>query len=75
MEQENYEKRWLTKVIRKAADDVLAVAGDCAVTCGAYMIWKPAGWIIGGAFLIVAAVIVGKARSKKDTPPPIEIGI
>lgn len=37
---------------------LLLTAGSAAVTAGAWMIFQPAGWIIGGAVLIAAAVLM-----------------
>lgn len=35
--------------------DVLALAGAAAVTYGAWTIYEPAGWIVGGLLLMAPA--------------------
>ena len=36
--------------------DVLMVTGAAAVAYGCAIAWTPAGWIVGGAFAIVAGL-------------------
>ncbi|WP_407280598.1 hypothetical protein U5817_09960 [Aromatoleum evansii] len=48
------------KLIAVAADwcpDALMAAGAVAVSYGAWMVYAPAGWIIGGLFGIAAGVL------------------
>ena len=41
-------------------DTVLQVAGMVAVTVGALLVSVPVGLIVGGVFLLVAGIAVGK---------------
>ena len=52
---------WFAKNIPKAAPDLLALAGGYLIAQGAWMIYPPAGMIVGGLIVIAAAVIVGRA--------------
>lgn len=42
------------------APDVLLVAGAGAVSCGAGMVYEPAGWIVGGLFALAAGWLLSK---------------
>jgi hypothetical protein len=41
-------------------DTVLQVAGMVAVTAGALLVSVPVGLIVGGVFLLIAGIAVGK---------------
>ena len=49
----------LKDAIRRAAPDVLLVAGAAAVAVGCGMIWLPLGVIVAGAAMIVFAILSG----------------
>jgi uncharacterized protein YjeT (DUF2065 family) len=40
--------------------DALMTAGAVAVSVGAGMVYRPAGWIVAGIFSLVAGVILAK---------------
>ena len=42
--------------------DMLMAAGAATVSFGAWQVYRPAGWIVGGAFLLLAGVL--EARKK-----------
>lgn len=60
------KKHWLIKTIPKLIPDVLALAGTAAITYGAWCIYRPAGWIVGGALLIAGAVVVSYGKGGDD---------
>lgn len=45
------------------ASDALLIAGASAVSYGAWLIYAPAGFIVGGLFLLAGGVLVAKGRS------------
>ena len=45
------------------AIDLVGVAGAAAITFGAWSVYRPAGWIVGGALALVAAVLLGRSES------------
>lgn len=45
------------------APDVAGVGGGALVAFGAHQVYGPAGWIIAGVELLVAAILVGRARA------------
>lgn len=47
----------------RTADDCLAILGAILVTYGVWQIYAPAGWIVAGAFLMAAAMIMGKGMA------------
>ena len=40
--------------------DVLMTAGAAGVTVGAWMVYRPAGWIAGGLFLLAAGWLLAR---------------
>lgn len=46
--------------IRSTLPDALMVAGAAAISGGAWLIYQPAGWIVGGLFTLAAGVLVAK---------------
>ena len=40
--------------------DALMTLGGAAVSYGAHMVYQPAGWIVGGALLLVAGVLAAR---------------
>jgi len=53
--------KWLFKTIPQIVPDVLALLGAISISYGAFLIYKPLGYIALGVMLISAAVIVSKA--------------
>lgn len=49
--------------VADAAQDGAALAGACSVTYGAHLIYHPAGFIVGGAFLLTAAWLTARASA------------
>lgn len=54
----------LKDAIRRAAPDVLLVAGAAAVAVGCGMIWLPLGVIVAGAAMIAFAIFSGPGGDK-----------
>jgi hypothetical protein len=46
------------------ARDALGVGGLAAITYGAWLIYRPAGFIIGGLFAVVAAALLAALDQK-----------
>lgn len=42
--------------------DVAGVSGTVLVSCGAGMIYRPAGFIVAGALLIVGSLLLARAE-------------
>ena len=40
------------------AHDLLGLGGLAAITYGAYLIYRPAGFVVGGLFAVTAAVLL-----------------
>jgi hypothetical protein len=43
--------------ISNAIRNTVGIAGACALTYGVHAIYAPAGWIVGGALAIAAAIL------------------
>lgn len=59
-------KNVMTKVVAAAGDwlpDVLFLLGAGLVSFGAYMIYAPAGFIVGGSFFILAGMLAARSMS------------
>lgn len=54
--------------LRKAAGSILrdltALAGVGCLTYGAWQVYEPAGWLVGGASLVLLAVAATLARPR-----------
>ncbi|MDF2567897.1 MAG: hypothetical protein K0R90_1353 [Oscillospiraceae bacterium] len=48
--------------IKKLVPDVLAASGTVCISYGAFLIYHPLGYIIGGALLIGGAIIWSKSE-------------
>lgn len=44
--------------------DLLGLAGAAALVYGAGQAWRPAAWLIGGAFAIILALALGARRMR-----------
>mgnify|MGYP000629645252 CR=1 FL=1 len=53
-------KNKIAAAIQAWLPDVLYVAGAGSVAAGAGMVYLPAGWITGGCFAIIAAVLAAR---------------
>lgn len=51
--------------VKELLDDALALAGVGAITYGAWAVYAPAGWVVGGAFAVAAATASARARARK----------
>lgn len=49
-------KNWMAKIM----DDLLSVSGVILISFGVYQIYVPAGYIVLGIFLILAALVWSK---------------
>ena len=54
----------MKKIILSMAPDALMTFGAFGIAYGASMIYVPAGFIIGGLFLLVAGVLGARTKSK-----------
>lgn len=52
----------MKKLIQSMLPDALMTAGAAAVSYGAWLVYEPAGFIVGGALLVVAGVMAAKAQ-------------
>jgi len=43
------------------ARDLLGVAGAVSITWGCFLIYRPAGFIVGGTLLLAAAVLLARS--------------
>lgn len=50
-------KKKLNGLIARWLADLLLVGGAAAVTAGIWMIFPPGGWIAGGVFAILGAIL------------------
>lgn len=48
----------IASALKSAMPDVVTFAGSTAVTYGAWLVYPPAGFIVGGLALIAAGVLV-----------------
>jgi hypothetical protein len=44
--------------------DLVGIAGAAAVAYGAWQIYQPAGWVVGGTLAIAAAWLVARAPER-----------
>lgn len=44
------------KKLKAAIPDLLLIAGAAAVSYGAWLAWQPAGYIVGGALILIAGL-------------------
>lgn len=50
------------------ASTIGSLLGSVAVTIGAYMVYHPAGWIVGGALIVLASELPAiRARDTEST--------
>ena len=49
--------------VPELACDLAGLAGAGSVTYGAWQVYPPAGWIVGGIFGLVMAWLVARARA------------
>jgi hypothetical protein len=42
--------------------DILMVVGATSISVGAWLIYAPAGWIVGGAFALTAGVLIARVK-------------
>lgn len=59
----------MTKVLRRitnvlGAAELLAALGTAALCYGAWLIYQPAGYLVGGGLLLTAGVLIGRAKAK-----------
>lgn len=47
-------------LLRSSIPDLLMAAGAAAIAYGAWLVFAPAGYVVGGAFLVVAGVLVAR---------------
>lgn len=47
---------------RDVALDLIAIGGAAAITYGVFLIFPPAGWIVGGALALAAAILANVAE-------------
>ncbi len=59
------KKQWFFKTIPKMIPDILAISGAVTISYGTGIIYVPLGYIMGGVFLIIAAVFWSKAGVSK----------
>jgi len=51
--------------MKDALEDVLCGSGAIAVSYGAYLVYEPAGFIVGGLLLITGGFFVAKAKGHR----------
>lgn len=59
-------KQHLHKMLAAAASgfpDFLMAAGAAAITLGAWQVYQPAGWLVGGALALVAGVKLARSAA------------
>ncbi len=54
----------MKKLIKSLVPDVLMTVGAGAIAYGAWMIYQPAGFVIGGLFVLVIGVLGARAQAK-----------
>jgi hypothetical protein len=50
----------VTRIVAELVTDLVGIAGAGLIAYGASLIYPPAGWVIAGAFLIAAAVLLSR---------------
>jgi hypothetical protein len=53
----------MTKIAAELLIDLLGIIGAGLIAYGAGSVFEPAGYIVGGAFLIVAAAVLARPRT------------
>ena len=56
----------LLKTLLSSLDDLLYVAGGSCITYGAYCIFRPVGYIVGGVILMSLGFLVAKRRAHDE---------
>jgi len=52
----------MSKRVRETVSDGLALGGAGCVTVGAWQVYPPAAWIVGGALLLVLGLAVWRSE-------------
>lgn len=47
--------------LKRSLPDALLLAGAAGVSYGAWLAWSPAGYIVGGALIIIAGLQLARA--------------
>ncbi len=56
-------------LVVEASRDLMVLGGAACVSYGAWLAWRPAGFIVAGLFLLVPAVIGSLRSAAKDGEP------
>lgn len=59
-----------TKALPKVVRDVAGLAGVAAISYGAWLAWPPAGYIVGGALVLVGVLL--SARGDVSPAAPVD---
>lgn len=54
----------MKKLIVSLLPDVLMVAGAAVISYGAWLIYPPAGFLVGGGFALVAGILAARLVGK-----------
>jgi hypothetical protein len=52
--------KWLAAVLPVLVRDLAGLAGAAGVSYGCWQMWKPLGWVAGGALLIAGAWLMAR---------------
>jgi len=47
--------------MKPGIEDVLCLSGTGLISYGAWLVYQPAGYIVGGALILVAGVFIARA--------------
>jgi hypothetical protein len=50
------------KLIISILPDVLMLSGACGVSYGAWLVYEPAGYLVGGVLLMTAGILGARAK-------------
>lgn len=51
----------MLQILKAAIPDLFLIAGSAGVSYGAWLAWSPAGYIVGGALVIIAGLQLARA--------------
>jgi hypothetical protein len=54
----------VNKIVKSLLPDALMVAGAAAISYGAWLIYQPTGFLVGGGFLLAGGVMAARVVAK-----------
>ena len=54
----------MKKLIQSLLPDALMIMGASAISYGAWLIYQPAGYVVGGAFIMAAGILAARGTGE-----------